>query len=70
MTQQVPLSDRLQADNGVEEDGTREIGGDLAYRRLVMVNVVFYGTPGAPDRDWVLIDTGVLGTKALIKGAA
>jgi glyoxylase-like metal-dependent hydrolase (beta-lactamase superfamily II) len=35
-----------------------------------MVNVVFYGKPGAGDRNWVLIDTGLLGTKALIKSAA
>lgn len=70
MTQQVPLGEGARAEDGVEEDGTREIAPDLAYRRLLMVNVVFYGTPGAADRDWVLIDAGVIGTKALITGAA
>lgn len=70
MTQQVPLGEEARAGSGAGDDGTHEIAPDLAYRRLVMVNVVFYGTLGAGDREWVLIDAGVIGTKALITGAA
>ena len=70
MTQQIPLSEGARADDGAGPDGTHEIAPDLAYRRLVMVNVVFVGHPRAGDRHWVLVDTGVAGTKALITGAA
>ena len=35
-----------------------------------MVNVIFYGRLHAGEREWVLIDTGVIGTKAVIKSAA
>ena len=70
MTQQVELADEARADSGEGEDGTHEIAPDLAYQRLVIVNVVFYGKPGAGDRGWVLVDAGVFGTKALIRSAA
>lgn len=70
MTQQIPLGDDARADDGASPDGTHEIAPDLAYRRLVMVNVVFVGRPGSGDREWVLVDAGVIGTKALITGAA
>jgi glyoxylase-like metal-dependent hydrolase (beta-lactamase superfamily II) len=70
MTQQVPLGDEGRAHETDRDDGTREVAPDLAYRRTVMVNVVFFGLPNAGDRGWVLIDTGVVGTKALIKSAA
>src|SRR3954453_10812063 len=45
-------------------DGTLEVAPDLAYRRLAIVNVVFVGKAGANDRGWVLIDTGIAGTKS------
>lgn len=32
--------------------------------------MLFYGLPGAGDRNWVLIDAGVLGTKSFIESAA
>lgn len=67
MAQQVPLAETARADE-IDRDGTLEIAPDLAYRRLLMVNVVFFGAAG--DRNWVLVDAGVMGTKALIKGAA
>ena len=70
MTQQVPLGSDARADDGAGPDGTHEIASDIAYRRLVMVNVVFVGRPGAGDRGWVLVDAGVLGTEALIRSAA
>jgi len=34
---------------------------DLSYIRTGIVNVFFYGRPGAGDRGWVLIDTGIYG---------
>ena len=70
MTQQIPLDASARVAERETHDGTHEVAPDLAYRRLVMVNVVFVGRPGAGDRNWVLVDAGVLGTKALIKGAA
>ncbi len=43
-------------------------GPDLAYQRLALVNVIYYGAPG--DRQWVLIDAGLPGTATLITNAA
>jgi glyoxylase-like metal-dependent hydrolase (beta-lactamase superfamily II) len=70
MTQQIPLSSDTQAPETDSDDGTHEIAADLAFRRLLIVNVIFYGLPKAGDRNWVLVDAGVFGTKALIKSAA
>ena len=70
MTQQIPLGPEALADEADPHDGTHELLPDLAYQRLVLVNVVFCGTPGAGDRNWVLVDTGVPGTRALIERAA
>jgi len=56
------------SDDKARDDGTLQIATDLAYRRLLIVNVVFYGVPGTAE--WVLIDTGVFGTKGLIQSAA
>lgn len=69
MAHQVPLAETARADE-IDRDGTREVVPDLAYRRLLMVNVVFYGQAGAGDRNWVLVDAGVMGTKAQITDAA
>lgn len=66
---QIPL-DPAACAGEKREDGTVEIAPDLAYRRLGIVNVVFYGRPGAGDRGWVLIDAGVMGTTRLITAAA
>ena len=74
MAQQIPISPTARADSPItdseRDDGTHEIAPDLAYRRLGIVNVVFFGVPDAPDRGWVLIDAGLAGTAALIKSAA
>jgi glyoxylase-like metal-dependent hydrolase (beta-lactamase superfamily II) len=43
---------------------------DVASKRLALVNIAFFGLPGAPDRRWVLIDTGVPGTTGIIIRAA
>lgn len=45
----------------VRDDGTHRISDDLFCKRLAIVNVVFYGGPGAGDRERVLVDTGVAG---------
>ena len=74
MGQQIPLASTGRADDSqgdaARDDGTHEVAPDLAYRRLAIVNVVFVGRPGAGDRQWVLIDAGVMGTRGLITGAA
>ena len=70
MTQQVPLGAEAQASERPSDDKTHEIAPDLAYQRLIFVNVVLYGMPNSGDRNWVLIDTGVVGTKGFIKRAA
>ncbi|MDB6005066.1 MAG: beta-lactamase protein [Prosthecobacter sp.] len=67
---QVALTNEAIAELDHPEDGTHEIAADLAYRRLAMVNVVFFGTPHCEDRGWVLIDTGVSGLGKLIENAA
>jgi glyoxylase-like metal-dependent hydrolase (beta-lactamase superfamily II) len=74
MAQQIPLDPRGRADDpqsdAARDDSTREVCPDLAYRRLAIVNAVFFGEPGARDGEWVLIDAGVMGTTSLITGAA
>ncbi len=67
---QVALPAEAIAELDHPEDGTHEIAPDLAYRRLAMVNVIFYGAPHSGDRGWVLIDTGVPGLGRLIENAA
>jgi len=71
---QIPLSDAARADDPSTDhqraDETLDIAPDVAYRRLAIVNVVFFGLWGAGDRQWVLIDAGIFGTKALIQSAA
>jgi glyoxylase-like metal-dependent hydrolase (beta-lactamase superfamily II) len=47
-----------------------EIATNLAYMRVAIVNVYFAGAPGAGDRHWVLIDTGLHGTADRIASAA
>jgi glyoxylase-like metal-dependent hydrolase (beta-lactamase superfamily II) len=74
MAQQIPLTeDAIAIDAALDAaraDATHEIAPDLAYRRLGIVNVVFVGTPGVGDRNFVLIDAGLPGTKGFIKEAA
>ncbi len=72
MKQQVPVDRAATAVEGHEheQDGTHEEMPDLAYQRLAIVNVVYYGQPGGGDRQWVLIDAGVVGTTSLIVSAA
>lgn len=53
-----------------EQDGVHEVRPDLAYSRLAIVNVGFFGAPGAGDRGWVLIDAGIPGTAGRIANLA
>ena len=52
------------------KDKTHEVLPEVAYRRLGIANVVFYGPAQAGDRGRVLVDAGLPGTKGLIKDAA
>ncbi len=72
MKEQIPLDPAPLADlpHNYAEDKTHEVAPDLAYKRLAMVNVVFYGAPSAGDRQWVLIDTGIPGLASSIEKAA
>jgi len=56
--------------HGKTEDKTHEIAPDLAYQRLVLANIVFWGPPGSEDRSWVLVDTGLPGLSWMIEHAA
>jgi glyoxylase-like metal-dependent hydrolase (beta-lactamase superfamily II) len=58
MATQLPLGHEDLAAISETEDGTKAFASDLAYRRLSIVNVIFYGKPSG-NGDWVLIDTGL-----------
>jgi hypothetical protein len=71
---QIPLSqtasaDRTEYDN-LRDDKTRQIARDLAYRQIAIVNVIFFGRPGAGDGNWTLIDTGIPGPASDLRSAA
>ena len=67
MAQQIPVADEALFGFEVPEESVREVATDLAYRRLAMVNVLYYGRPNG---EWVLIDAGLPATAALITNAA
>jgi glyoxylase-like metal-dependent hydrolase (beta-lactamase superfamily II) len=69
MAQQVPVGDAAQL-LGRKTDDVTEIVPDVAYRRLGIVNVVYYGNPSADDGPWVLVDAGVGGTARTIERGA
>lgn len=64
MPRQIPLDPHSRAETQEKGDGTHQICSDLAYRRLAIVNVVFFGRPDAGDRGWVLVDAGLWGRPA------
>lgn len=75
MKQQIPVTEGAEAIHRTMDkergDGSHEITADLAYKRLVMVNIMFYGLPGgAGNGPWVLIDAGLPGTAGLIASNA
>jgi len=56
-----------------DERGTRGLSplfnaalGDLMWRRLAIVNVLFYGMPRGKESPWVLIDAGIPGRSGAI----
>jgi len=67
MTQQIPIAAAAVA-AGSNADGTLAAAADIAYLRLLLVNVVFVGVPGSSD--WVLVDTGLHGRSGQIRSAA
>ena len=71
MSKQVPVDDSAVVE-GVDDDGVHQITSDVAYKRLAMVNVAYFGTPseGGGAARWVLIDAGMPGTAGLITRAA
>jgi hypothetical protein len=50
---QIPLSETASADrpeyDKLRDDKTRQIAPDVAYRQIAIVNVIFFGRPGAGD---------------------
>jgi glyoxylase-like metal-dependent hydrolase (beta-lactamase superfamily II) len=74
LAEQIPLSPEASAINAAldssRDDLTHEVAPDLAYRRLAIVNVAFFGPHGGGDRGWVLVDAGIPGSKGLIRRAA
>jgi glyoxylase-like metal-dependent hydrolase (beta-lactamase superfamily II) len=53
----------------IQGDPIQEIAPDLAYKRLAIVNVAFFGLPSAAE-PWVLIDAGLPQTAHSISKAA
>lgn len=74
MNEQIPLSDQARADrpeaDAKRDDHTRELLSDVAYKRLGIVNIAYFGKANAGDGAWVLIDAGVAGTAGIIRRAA
>lgn len=69
MDKQVPIDANAEAPD-VELGGAHEVAPDLAYQRLAIVNVVYFGTSGTKDGSWVLIDAGIPGSSGAIVSAA
>lgn len=68
MREQVPVDPHALAEAS-DEGNFHEILPELAYQRLLIVNVVFYGEVGARSGDWVLIDAGIPGSARMILNA-
>jgi glyoxylase-like metal-dependent hydrolase (beta-lactamase superfamily II) len=49
---------------------THNVARDMDYMRILIVNVIFVGTPEAGDRSWVLVDTGLAASTERIVRAA
>jgi glyoxylase-like metal-dependent hydrolase (beta-lactamase superfamily II) len=63
------IADLPEADEN-RHDHTHELLPDVAYKRLGIVNIAYFGNSRAGDRNWVLIDAGLPGTAGAIKRAA
>jgi glyoxylase-like metal-dependent hydrolase (beta-lactamase superfamily II) len=66
---QIPLDSSSRADIS-SEGSIHDVATDLSYQRLAIVNVAYFGAASAGDREWVLIDSGLVGTAGLIARAA
>ena len=69
MKHQIPLDAASRAGTALQRSGrtrARLVTPDIASKRLALVNIALFGLPGAPDRRWVLIDTGIPGTMGII----
>lgn len=65
------MSTDLELAAPVSSGGSVEaVGDDVFYLCTGIANLFFYGKPGAPDREWVLVDAGVYGFGHRITGAA
>lgn len=69
MDKQIPLDRSVEAELD-DHHAVKEIAPDIAYKRLVMVNVVYLGVPEARDGQWVLIDAGITGSAGAIEKGA
>ncbi len=65
MAQQIEIDPKAITGTDAGE-GVIELAPDLAYRRVGMVNIVLAGKPGG---DFVLVDTGLPGTRAVVQHA-
>ncbi|MFC3125032.1 MBL fold metallo-hydrolase [Pseudoroseomonas globiformis] len=72
MADRIPLPEEARAPENPAgpDDGIHHLAPDLAYARLMIVNVAFLGLPDSGDRGWVLVDAGLPGTKGTIREAA
>ena len=69
MDKQIPLDRSVEAELD-NQHAVREIAPDIAYKRLVMVNVVYLGAPDAGAGNWVLVDAGLPASAgAIARGA-
>ena len=69
MAEQIPLQSTAVAVDLANLERSEEIAHDLAYKKTLLVNVVFFGLAG--ERGWVLIDAGIPGSAdAIYKAAA
>jgi glyoxylase-like metal-dependent hydrolase (beta-lactamase superfamily II) len=75
MSKQIPM-DASAVARGDDENGAHVVLPDLAYKRLAMVNVAFFGVAmgnvasDVVGTDWVLVDAGLAGTAQLIQATA
>lgn len=67
---QIPLDPGAEAPDETPDEQAWQVVSDLACKRVAIVNVCFYGQPGAGDRGWVLIDAGIPGSAGQIARAA
>ena len=66
----MPSDITVREDRNSSGDTATGIAGDLAYIRDRIVNVFFFGEPGAGDRSWVLVDAGLYGSARRIDRVA